>query len=126
MYVKLYEDITQFGKITFSYDYPVMVNGRYLTAPSPIPKFDNPKLHQSPALMLFGAGREKRIYAIPPYTDVQSLSFEDYPFEIQQWDHPCAICGSRDSFLDELITDNEGTRMYVCADTDFCQEQEST
>jgi alpha-D-ribose 1-methylphosphonate 5-phosphate C-P lyase len=123
MYVKLYEDITQFGKITFSYDYPVMVNGRYLAAPSPIPKFDNPKLHQSPALMLFGAGREKRIYAIPPYTDVQSLSFEDYPFEVQQWDHPCAICGSRESFLDELITDNDGTRMFVCADSDYCQTQ---
>ena len=45
-----------------------MVNGRYLMAPSPIPAFDNPKMHMMPALQLFGAGREKRIYAIPPYT----------------------------------------------------------
>ena len=36
--------------------------------PSPIPKFDNPKMHDCPALQLFGAGREKRIYAVPPYT----------------------------------------------------------
>jgi alpha-D-ribose 1-methylphosphonate 5-phosphate C-P lyase len=124
MYVKLYEDITQFGKVTLSYDYPVMVNSRYLMAPSPIPKFDNPKLHQSKALMLFGAGREKRIYAIPPYTDVESLSFEDYPFEIQRWDHPCAICGSTDTFLDEVITDNAGSRIFVCADTNYCEEQQ--
>jgi alpha-D-ribose 1-methylphosphonate 5-phosphate C-P lyase len=126
MYVKLYEDITQFGKITMSYEYPVMVNHRYLMAPSPIPKFDNPKLHQSPALMLFGAGREKRIYAIPPYTDVESLAFEDYPFEIQTWDHPCAICGSTNTFLDEIITDNSGTKMYVCADSNYCEQQVGT
>lgn len=43
--------------------------GRALrTGPSPIPKFDNPKLDMSPALMLFGAGREKRLYAVPPFT----------------------------------------------------------
>jgi len=33
-----------------------------------------------PALQLFGAGREKRIYAIPPHTQVTSLDFEDHPF----------------------------------------------
>ena len=36
--------------------------------PSPIPKFDNPKLDDCPALQLFGAGREKRIYACLLYT----------------------------------------------------------
>ena len=66
MHVKLYEDIARFGQISISYDYPVMVNGRYLMSPSPIPAFDNPKMHMMPALQLFGAGREKRIYAIPP------------------------------------------------------------
>ena len=50
--------------------------------PSPIPKFDNPKLDDCPALQLFGAGREKRIYAVPPYTKVKSLDFEDHPFEV--------------------------------------------
>jgi alpha-D-ribose 1-methylphosphonate 5-phosphate C-P lyase len=38
-------------------------------------------MNNSPALQLFGAGREKRIYAIPPYTPVVSLDFEDHPFE---------------------------------------------
>jgi alpha-D-ribose 1-methylphosphonate 5-phosphate C-P lyase len=120
MHVKLYEDIAQYGHIATSYDYPVLVDGRYLTSPSPIPKFDNPKMDQSPALMLFGAGREKRLYAIPPYTRVESLAFEDHPFEIQRWEHHCELCGSRESYLDEVVVDDRGTRMFVCSDTDFC------
>ena len=120
MHVKLYEDIARFGHISTSYDYPVMVNGHYVMAPSPTPKFDNPKMHMNPALQLFGAGREKRIYAVPPYTEVKSLDFEDHPFEVQKWDHSCAICGAKDSFLDEVITDDEGGRMFVCSDSDYC------
>ena len=42
MHVKLYEDITRFGHVATSYDFPVMVNERYLMSPSPIPAFDNP------------------------------------------------------------------------------------
>jgi len=120
MHLKLYEDIAQFGHISTAYAYPVRVNGRYIMDPSPIPKFDNPKMHQMPALQLFGAGREKRIYAVPPYTDVVSLDFEDHPFEIQQWDESCALCGSEVSFLDEMITDNEGSRLYLCSDSEYC------
>jgi len=120
MHVKLYEDIARYGHISTTYDYPVMVDGRYLAAPSPIPKFDNPKLHMSPALQLFGAGREKRIYAIPPYTKVESLAFEDHPFEVQRWNRTCALCASGDSFLDEIVMDDSGGRMFVCSDTDFC------
>ena len=120
MHVKLYEDITRYGHIATSYDYPVMVAGRYLTAPSPIPAFDNPKMHRMPALQLFGAGREKRIYAIPPYTDVRSLDFEDHPFRPGRAPHACELCGATASYLDELVTDDRGTRMFVCSDTDYC------
>ena len=120
MNVKLYEDIAQLGAISKTYDYPVLVNERYLTSPSPIPKFDNPKMHMNPALQLFGAGREKRIYAIPPYTAVRSLDFEDHPFEVQRWEHSCALCGAAESFLDEMIVDDEGSRLFVCSDSDFC------
>ena len=123
MHVKLYEDIAQYGHIATSYDYPVLVNGRFLTSPSPIPKFDNPKLDRAPALMLFGAGREKRLYAIPPYTRVESLAFDDHPFEVQRWKERCALCGSGDSYLDEVVTDDRGTRMFVCSDTDYCGER---
>ncbi|NUP73379.1 MAG: alpha-D-ribose 1-methylphosphonate 5-phosphate C-P-lyase PhnJ [Sinomonas sp.] len=121
IYVKLYEDIAKYGHIATTYAYPVMVNGRYLMDPSPTPSFDNPKLHQSPALHLYGAGREKRIYAVPPYTDVVSLGFEDHPFEPQRFEQPCAICGSTGVYLDEIITDDAGGVMYACSDTDHCE-----
>ncbi|MCH4813692.1 alpha-D-ribose 1-methylphosphonate 5-phosphate C-P-lyase PhnJ [Vreelandella neptunia] len=122
MHVKLYEDIARHGHIATTYAYPVKVDERYVMDPSPIPKFDNPKLDMNEALMLFGAGREKRLYAIPPYTQVKSLDFEDHPFEIQSWDEACALCGASDSYLDEVITDDQGGRMFVCSDTDYCQQ----
>jgi alpha-D-ribose 1-methylphosphonate 5-phosphate C-P lyase len=125
MYTRLYEDIAQYGRVTTAYDYPVLVNGRYLMRPSPIPKFDNPKMDMNPALQLFGAGREKRIYAVPPYTSVKSLDFADHPFAVEQWDQSCAICGADDSFLDEVITDDQGGRMFVCSDTDYCHSRQA-
>ena len=120
MHVKLYEDITRYGHVATSYDFPVMVNERYLMSPSPIPAFDNPKLDRMPALQLFGAGREKRIYAVPPYTAVRSLDFEDHPFQPRRAPGTCALCGSGESYLDEVVTDDRGTRMFVCSDTDYC------
>ncbi len=123
MHVKLYEDVARFGHIATTYDYPVIVNGRFLMAPSPIPKFDNPKMNMNPALQLFGAGREKRLYAVPPYTTVESIAFEDHPFEVQRWGSACALCGAQASFLDEVVTDDQGGRMFVCSDTDYCRER---
>jgi alpha-D-ribose 1-methylphosphonate 5-phosphate C-P lyase len=125
MHVRLYEDITRFGHVAISYDYPVMVNRRYLMAPSPIPAFDNPKMHMMPALQLFGAGREKRIYAIPPYTDVRSLDFDDHPFRTTRAPQCCALCGAADSYLDEVVTDDQGGRMFVCSDTDHCETRQA-
>ena len=126
MWVRLYEDITRSGHVETAYDYPVVVNGRYLMRPSPIPKFDNPKLDRSPALLLFGAGREKRIYAVPPHTEVKSLDFEDYPFAVETWGQPCALCGATGVFLDEIVVDDKGGRMFVCSDTDFCGRRRPT
>jgi alpha-D-ribose 1-methylphosphonate 5-phosphate C-P lyase len=123
MHVKLYEDIVRYGRIETAYDYPVMVNGRYLMRPSPIPKFDTPKMHHMAALQLFGAGREKRIYAVPPYTSVKPLDFVDHPFTVERWDRPCALCGSHESFLDEIVIDDVGGRAFVCSDTDYCADR---
>jgi alpha-D-ribose 1-methylphosphonate 5-phosphate C-P lyase len=123
MQVRLYEDIARFGHVATTYSYPVMVNDRYVSSPTPIPKFDNPKMDRMAALQLFGAGREKRIYAIPPFTKVQSLDFEDHPFQVQTWDQPCALCNARDAYLDEVIVDDHGKRMFVCSDTDHCEER---
>lgn len=123
MHVKLYEDIAHHGHIATTYAYPVKVAGRYIMDPSPTPKFDNPKMHRSAALQLFGAGREKRIYAVPPFSDVVSLDFEDHPFEIQRWSEPCALCGAEGVYLDEVILDDRGGRMFVCSDSDFCEQR---
>jgi alpha-D-ribose 1-methylphosphonate 5-phosphate C-P lyase len=119
MHVKLHEDISQHGDIATAYAYPVKVEGCYVMDPSPIPKFDNPKLEMA-GIQLFGAGREQRIYAIPPYTKVVSLDFDDYPFAPTKADHACHICGAEDSYLDELIVDDAGGRMFMCSDTDYC------
>ena len=77
-------------------------------------------LSGNPAIQLFGAGREQRIYALPPWTEAVSLDFDDHPFETSKATHDCDLCGAKDSYLDEVITDDAGGRMFVCSDTDFC------
>lgn len=121
MHVKLYEDIARHKTIATTYAYPVKVDGRYVMDPSPTPKFDNPKMDRTPALQLFGAGREKRIYAIPPHTEVKSLDFDDHPFEINRFESPCGLCDATGVYLDEVILDDAGKRMFVCSDTDHCE-----
>ena len=124
MHVKLYEDISRHGHIATAYAYPVKVEGRYVMDPSPIPKFDNPKMEMA-GIQLFGAGREQRIYALPPYTQVVSLDFEDHPFDPSKAEHPCDMCGAEDSYLDEVIVDDAGGRMFVCSDTDYCEARQA-
>ncbi|WP_121640943.1 alpha-D-ribose 1-methylphosphonate 5-phosphate C-P-lyase PhnJ [Virgibacillus sp. Bac330] len=117
----LFEQIMKYGKTATGADHPVYVNGRYVMAPSPIPRFDNPKMHTSKALTLLGAGREKKIYAVPPYTDVASLAFEDYPFTVETFsDQACHLCGANDVFLDELVDETTRKAYYQCNDTSYC------
>ncbi len=124
MWLYLYEDIVRYGEITISYRYPVTVNGRYITDPSPIPRWDVPKLHMADTLFLFGAGREKRIYAIPPHTAVVPLEFDDHPFRTENFaGKSCARCGATDSFLDEVIDGTEGTRSFFCSDSGYCDKR---
>jgi len=120
IWLYLYEDIVKYGEITIGARYPVLVNGRYLMDPSPIPRWDVARLHRNEALLLFCAGREKRIYALPPYTTVEPLAFEDFAFRIETFGGRCARCGAAGRFLDELIDDASGNRIYTCSDTSFC------
>jgi alpha-D-ribose 1-methylphosphonate 5-phosphate C-P lyase len=120
MWVALYEDVVQNGRVTKYAGYPVAVNGRHIMAPSPIPKWDVPKLHMAPYLSLFGAGREKRIYAVPPLTSVVPLSFDDYPFAVESFDgRCCARCGSPNTYLVSL-PDSQGDSVYICSDSSWC------
>ncbi len=123
MWVALYEEIVQHGQIARSSNYPVLVGGRYIMAPSPIPRWDIEKLNNSDHLSLFGAGREKRLYAVPPYTSVVPLAFEDYPFAVENFHGAhCMRCGSDSSYLDEIVADN-GQKVFLCSDTAYCDER---
>ena len=124
--VKLYEDIVHFKEITISHRYPTQINHHYVIDPSPIPRWDVPKLHQAPMLTLLGAGREKKIYAVPPYTDATPLAFEDKPFRVEDFHDDkgqrmvCSQCGCDHSHLDEFIDSNTGEKIYRCSDADWC------
>ena len=126
IWLQLYESIVKYGKVTIPTEYPCTVENRYIMNPSPIPKFDNPKLHQSECLYLFGAGREKKIYAIPPYTNVESLAFDDVPFERENFKGKCCrFCGSTNTYLDEMFDEKTGEKVYQCSDTAYCREVRS-
>ncbi|WP_190813270.1 alpha-D-ribose 1-methylphosphonate 5-phosphate C-P-lyase PhnJ [Saccharopolyspora pogona] len=117
IWVSLYEDLVTNGMVTKTTGYPVLVSGRYVMSPSPIPRWDVPRLNQSENLNLFGAGREKRIYAVPPHTDVRPLAFDDVPFEVEHTPGArCKLCGSDDVFLVDAGPDGG----HVCSDTDWC------
>ena len=124
MWVSLYEDIVRNGIITQTTGYPCLVGGRYVIATTPIPRWDVPPLHQAKFLSLFGAGREKRIYAIPPHTDVEPLTFEDVPFQVEEVVEPCR-CGliqpgeEPGAYLVEL-PGQTGETVWACSDTDWC------
>jgi alpha-D-ribose 1-methylphosphonate 5-phosphate C-P lyase len=125
LWVKLYEDVVRYNEITISHRYPTRIHDHYVIDPSPIPRYDIPKLHQAESLFLFSAGREKKIYAVPPHTDAIPLAFSDAPFRIESFvdangeRRACARCGSRASFLDELNGPN-GSTVYQCSDSDYC------
>ncbi|MDP2210552.1 MAG: alpha-D-ribose 1-methylphosphonate 5-phosphate C-P-lyase PhnJ [Candidatus Aquicultor sp.] len=124
LWVYLYEDIVRWGGITIGARYPAMVNKRYIMDPSPIPRWDVPKLHMADTLYLFGAGREKRIYAIPPHTEVIPLEFEDHKFRVEDFSGlSCGRCGSTSSFLDEIFDDSSGQKTYLCSDTNYCDRR---
>jgi len=129
---KLYEDLVNFDEITISHRYPTRINGHYVIDPSPIPRFDVPHLHQSEALVLLGAGREKKIYAVPPFTRAEPLVFDDVPFRTEDFTnaeglrHACVRCGAQNSFLDEIIREDKSIgaeKTWQCSDSDYCNGQ---
>lgn len=124
MWVSLYEDKVRNGVITQTTGYPCLVAGRYIVATTPIPRWDIPRLHQSRFLTLFGAGREKRVYAIPPFTNVEPLTFEDVPFEVETSDGArCRLCGSDESFLVETPGNRDS---WACSDTAWCRRRRTS
>lgn len=120
-WLMLFEQIMKYGKTATNADHPVLVHNRYVMAPSPIPRFDNIKMNQSESLILLGAGREKKIYAVPPYTKVFSLAFEDHAMEVESFEGKhCHLCHSTNVFLDELVHPETNETYYQCNDTSYC------
>jgi len=120
-YLLLFEEIIKYGGMAGGADHPVEVNDRYVMAPSPIPRYDNPKLNYSEALILLGAGREKKIYAVPPYTKVVSLDFEDHPFKAESFQGKrCRLCGAEGVYLDEFFDESGKKVSHQCNDSAYC------
>jgi len=121
MWVSLYEDIVQNGSISLTSGYPCRVNESYIMSPSPLPRWDLPLLDGAEHLTLLGAGREKRVYAVPPHTSVRPLEFDDMPFAVEDFSGMvCARCGSSGTFLDEIYDEKTGEPSRVCSDSGFC------
>jgi alpha-D-ribose 1-methylphosphonate 5-phosphate C-P lyase len=123
IWLYLYEDLALRDHSSFSHSHPVEVNDSYIMSPSPIPKHDVPKLDMAPFLSLFGAGREATVYAVPPYTRVKPVTFDDRPFEIERTGQACALCDATTTFLVE--DDATETHRWICSDVDHCRRTPS-
>lgn len=126
MWLSIYESLVRYRTSTHGADYPVLVGGRYLMAPSPIPRWDNPKLHRAAHLTLLSAGREKRLYAVPPYTEVRPTEFEDVPFEVENqrgWTDEST--GTRNKFMNEIPLEG-GLSRYELSDSDYKRKLEES
>ncbi len=122
MWLTLYEQLVFFGRFMQGASYPVLVNGRHLMSPSPIPRWDTPKLHQAAHLTLLSAGREKRLYAVPPYTDVRPIEFDDVFFQVEaQQGWRCHQSNIQNKFMTEL-PQADGTLLYELSDTSYAQK----
>ncbi|SMX27651.1 Alpha-D-ribose 1-methylphosphonate 5-phosphate C-P lyase [Pelagimonas phthalicica] len=119
MWLQLYEQIVRSGRVMQGASYPSLVHGRHIMTPSPIPRWDVPKLHMAKHLTILSAGREKRIYAVPPYTRVEPLVFSDVPYRVE--DHGGLTChrsGTKGFFMNEIPQDG-GTSTYEVSDSEW-------
>ena len=122
MWLVLYEQLVRFKRYVQGASYPVLVHDRYVMSPSPIPRWDTPSLHQSAHLTLLSAGREKRLYAVPPYTNVYPLEFTDVPFQVEdQKGWRCARTGAENKFMNEIPQETD-TSVYEVSDTGFADK----
>jgi len=122
LWLVLYEQLVRYKQYLQGASYPSLVNKRYVISPSPIPRWDTPKLHQAAHLTLLSAGREKRLYAVPPYTDVYPLEFDDVPFQVEDqrgWED--RVTRVLNKFMNEL-PQADGSSQYEISDSGYAQK----
>ena len=119
MWLQLYEQIVRSGRVMQGAAYPSLVHGRHVMTPSPIPRWDVPKLNMAKHLTILSAGREKRIFAVPPYTRVEPLVFSDIPYAVEDHkDLTCFRSGTRGFFMNEIPQD-DGTSTFEVSDSEW-------
>jgi len=119
LWLTLYEQIVRKGRIMQGASYPSLVNDRHVISPSPIPRWDVQKLHMSEHLTILSAGREKRIYAVPPFTKVVPLAFSDVPYQVESHQElTCEKSGLKGFFMNE-IPQEDGSSAYEVSDSNF-------
>jgi alpha-D-ribose 1-methylphosphonate 5-phosphate C-P lyase len=119
IWVTLYEAYVRSGTLRSGAGHPIMVNGRYVATPSPIPSWDVPNLSMARCLYLFGAGREKRIHCIPPFTHVAPLEFEDIRFKVEEFiGVRCSASDKDKAFMDQIYADDL-SHSWVINDSNF-------
>ena len=117
LWLILYEQIVRSGRVMQGAAYPSLVNGRHVMTPSPIPRWDVPKLHMAQHLTFLSAGREKRLYAVPPFTKVEPLVFSDVPYQVEN--HATLTChrsGVSGYFMNE-IPQSDGSSQFELSDS---------
>ncbi|MHA6630164.1 alpha-D-ribose 1-methylphosphonate 5-phosphate C-P-lyase PhnJ [Pseudonocardia sichuanensis] len=122
-WLELYDDEARHGGPRNGADHPVLVEGRTLMSPSPIPRHDVLRLDQRAHPVLLGAGRRSRVTAVPPHTSVRPLAFDDRPLQSERADAPCARCGSHTSYRVPSTTGAAADPDWLCSDTDACRER---
>lgn len=117
LWLTLYEQLVRAGRIMEGAAYPALVNGRHVMTPSPIPRWDVPKLHMAPHLTFLSAGREKRLHAVPPFTRVEPLVFSDVPYKVEDHAHlTCHRSGVSGYFMNEIPQD-DGSSQFELSDS---------
>lgn len=117
MWLQLYEQIVRSGRVMQGASYPSLVNDRHVMTPSPIPRWDVPKLNMAENLTILSAGREKRIFAVPPHTRVEPLVFSDVPYKVEE--HGNLVCNRSDlqGFFMNEIPNDDGSSSFEVSDS---------
>lgn len=119
MWLQLYEQIVRSGRVMQGASYPSLVHRRFVMTPSPIPRWDVPKLNMAKHLTILSAGREKRLHAVPPFTRVEPLVFDDVPYRVEDHgDLTCHRSGARGFFMNE-IPQEDGTSAFEISDSEY-------